>query len=571
MAVGSGSRTGRVDGVMRTLWQLPAKVTNAIISPGGSPVTRGLPAATVTPSDTRYVDLNRGLNQRWVAQPSQVRLATCGERARQVVQEAVRAGKRITVRSGGHCYEDFAYSPDAQVILDLSELSEVGYDARHDAISVGAGALLPSVYAALYRIWGVTLPGGSCSTVAAGGHIVGGGYGLLSRLHGITVDYLYGVEVVCVDRRGRAWTVVATRDSRDRNLRELWWAHTGGGGGNFGVVTRYLLKGSKATPRDPSTFLPAPPAEVYLSSVALDWAHVGQAEFTQLVDNFGFWHQHNSDVGSPYAGLFGLLKLNNQCRDADGNPAGQIVLVTQMDATRPNAAALLDDYLAAVFAGVGAPHRTWETRSGEHEPLPQYLTPQRLPWLLATQQLGGSPAASRADYKSAYLRARHTPEQIDAMYTWLTREDYTNPHALAQVDSYGCQINTVAPEATAVAQRDSILKIQYQTYWEDEAEDAKHLAWIRGMYRDIYASTGGVPAPVEDANTDGCFINYPDIDLSDPKWNPDWDWSTLYYKGNYPRLQAVKRRYDPRNVFRHAQSVCADDTRERGQGTPSGE
>lgn len=62
----------------------------------------------------------------------------------------------------------------------------------------------------------------------------------------------------------------------------------------------------------------------------------------------------------------------------------------------------------------------------------------------------------------------------------------------------------------------------------------------------MYAATGGVP--VSNGVTDGCFINYCDVDLPS-------SWPTLYYKGSYPRLQGVKARWDPRNVFHHAQSI----------------
>ncbi|MDW4911452.1 BBE domain-containing protein, partial [Streptomyces sp. ADMS] len=64
----------------------------------------------------------------------------------------------------------------------------------------------------------------------------------------------------------------------------------------------------------------------------------------------------------------------------------------------------------------------------------------------------------------------------------------------------------------------------------------------------------GVPVP--NAVTDGCYVNYPDADLSDPQRNRSGvSWATLYYKGNYRRLQQVKAKYDPGNFFRHRQSV----------------
>src|SRR5260370_37134008 len=55
---------------------------------------------------------------------------------------------------------------------------------------IAAGASLGEVYTDLFKRYNVTLPGGTCTSVGAGGHISGGGYGLLSRLHGLTSDWL---------------------------------------------------------------------------------------------------------------------------------------------------------------------------------------------------------------------------------------------------------------------------------------------------------------------------------------------------------------------------------------------
>jgi aclacinomycin oxidase len=62
--------------------------------------------------------------------------------------------------------------------------------------------------------------------------------------------------------------------------------------------------------------------------------------------------------------------------------------------------------------------------------------------------------------------------------------------------------------------------------------------------------------PVPNDATDGCYINWPDSDLADPRWNKsEVSWSTLFYGANYPRLQRIKARWDPRGVFKHALSI----------------
>ncbi len=84
-----------------------------------------------------------------------------------------------------------------------------------------------------------------------GGHVVGGAFGFLCRQLGLAADYLYAVEAVTVEERGQASSVVATRETSDPH-RDLWWAHTGGGGGNFGVVTRYWFRSPDASTEDPA-------------------------------------------------------------------------------------------------------------------------------------------------------------------------------------------------------------------------------------------------------------------------------------------------------------------------------
>ena len=80
-------------------------------------------------------------------------------------------------------------------------------------------------------------------------HIAGGGYGTLSRQFGLTVDWLTGVRVATVDQNERPLFTHATKDNSGP-LRELWWPHTGGGGGNFGLITRYEFSSLPIAPRE---------------------------------------------------------------------------------------------------------------------------------------------------------------------------------------------------------------------------------------------------------------------------------------------------------------------------------
>lgn len=500
----------------------------------GTAVAHGAQAVTVVPRDRQYAELVRGANLRFAGTPAQVRLATDARQVTHALQHALDTGTRVAVRSGGHCYEDFVANPEVGVVIDLADMNRVYHDPRMGAFAVEAGATLEQVYNSLFRGWGVTIPGGSCPSVGAGGHIAGGGYGVLSRSRGLTVDHLYAVEVVVAGADGVARTVVATRDGQNR---ELWWAHTGGGGGNFGIVTRYWFRTPGASGA-PERLLPAGPSETLVADLSWRWADLTEAGFTRLLGNYGDWLTRNSSPGSAANALFCQLKPQHRV-------AGSFGMTIEVDATTGDPDALLDGFLAEVGAGVGARPVTLERR--------------RLPWLHAVEWpgfTGGRNPNWRFKIKSAYLRQGFTDEQVAAIHHHLTRSDYEHPGALLLLTSYGGQVNAVAPDETAVPQRDSVLKPQFMVSWTDPAADEQHLTWVRELYRDVFAETGGVPAP--GPRTDGCYINYADVDLGDPEWNTSGvDWTELYYKGGYERLQQVKRQWDPHDVFRHAQSVRA--------------
>ncbi|MEE1728036.1 FAD-dependent oxidoreductase [Streptomyces microflavus] len=526
--------------------------SGAAAAPATGPLSGGrTPGAVIPPSDPRYEVLITGINKRFVAHPEHIKMIRSAHDAEDAVRRAFRQGKRVSVRSGGHCVADFTCNPEVEVILDFSEMNAVEYDYRRRAFVVEAGARLYNVYEALYKGWGVTLPGGICHSVGIGGHVAGGGYGLLSRAHGLVVDHLLAVEVVVVDARGRVRTVIATRHEDDPN-RDLWWAHTGGGGGNFGLITRYWFRSPGATGSDPGKQLVNPPKRVIAHSFDVPWSKLTEAKFTRLMKNVGSWHEHNSGPESPYRHLSSLFNVNSRAH-------GRLSLYTQIDADIPDARRLLDDYLAAVMAGVGIKPVATTKPSGELAAMPGFLEPRELPWLAAARMVGapdpvGANPEARVGLKSAYYKKNFTDHQVATFWKYLSDPTLTGVDSTLVVLSFGGRINSVAEEATSSAQRSSVIKVIFQNIWAFEKDDDRFMRWIRAFYEDTYQHTKGVPA-IDDV-TDGCYINYPDMDLADPQYNTSGvPWYTLCYKDNYPRLQRVKRRWDPSDFFRHSMSV----------------
>jgi aclacinomycin oxidase len=496
----------------------------------------GVAPEKVGPNDPRYGDLvRRGFNKRFAGKPDYVRLVGSTEQVVDAVQEAVRDKLRVAVRSGGHCLEGFVSDPAVRVVIDTSLMTGVSCDPEMGAFAVEAGTTVGEAYRKLFLGWGVTIPAGESPDIGIGGHVLGGAFGFLCRQHGLAADHLYGVEVVVVDETGIARSVVATREPSDPN-RDLWWAHTGGGGGNFGVVTRYWFRSPGASGQDPALLLPQAPESVLAFRVTWNWADIDEAAFTRLVRNFGDWCERNSEAASPYAKLYTLLFLRRR-------QYGKLEM-KGLSTGGTEAERLVDEHLAAIDDGVGVPHSREVERSSW---LDFALNPFPELFKVGTEN-------ARFKVKDAFLRRGFTDRQIEVAYDYLTRTDYDAPGGSLGLATYGGQVNTVAPDATASAQRDSILDTSCSVGWQDPQDEARNLTWVRAFYRDLFADTGGVPVPGEIC--DGATINHPDIDLADPEWNTSGvPWHTLYYKDNYPRLQRIKSRWDPGNVFHHALSI----------------
>lgn len=494
---------------------------------------------TVTPDDPRYSELlQRNFNKRFVGKPDYVHLVDSSEQVVQAVQAAVERGLRVVARSGGCCLEGFVADPEVRVVIDTSLMTDVAYDPEFAAIAIEPGVTLGEAYQKLFLGWGVTLPAGQSPYIGMGGHVMGGGHSFLSRQQGMLVDHLYAVEVVFVDQSGTARKVVATREPADPN-RELWWAHTGAGGGNFGIVTRYWFRSPNAS--DTRAPLPQAPSSVTTFKAEWDFKQMSETAVKRLLANYGDWCERNGAIDSPFTALYGVLTLGRPACGGKLEARGMVVAGAESER-------LLDQHLAAVNQGVGVGY----TRDVAHS---SWLDFALNPWpeVFATQPGGVASSKAKFKLKDAFLRKRHSDRQLAVLYDYLVNgpSDIGGGIGLA---TFAGQVNAVAPDATAYVHRDSSISTSYSVGWQNPDDEARSLDWLRRFYRDVFADTGGVPVPGEVCN--GATINHPDVDLADPEWNTSGvSWHTLYYKNNYPRLQQAKLRWDPRNVFYHALSI----------------
>jgi hypothetical protein len=509
-------------------------------------VSRSLPgdetlidSSKIGPDDPRYrAVVDKRFNKRFSGNPDYVRLVGSTEEVISAVGDAVTEGRRLVVTSGGHCLEGFVADPEVRVIIDVSPMKRTYYDPALRAIAVEAGATVGEAFRALSETWGIVIPLGEYPGIGIGGHVSGGAFGFLCRQLGLAADYLYAVEVVTVDASGRAVATIASRETRDLN-RDLWWAHTGGGGGNFGVVTRYWFRSAGVEGADPKVLLPRAPESITTFRAEWSWSDIDQQSFLRLLRNHGQWAERNSSADSPNISLWNLLMVH---RAQAGN-----IIIRGLSTARDGADRQVDDYLGSLDQGVGTPKNKQVAKLSWLEfalnPFPDLF--------------GMPPGGVSTKVKDALLKKPLDDRQIAVVHNYMTRTDYDVMGGAFGFASYGGRINAVAPSATASAQRSSIFDMACNAGWMDPGEEAKSLAWVRAFYRELFSESGGVPAPGE--AYDGAFINHPDMDLADPSLNTSGvTWSTLYYKENYPRLQRIKAKYDPKNVFRHSLSIQGD-------------
>lgn len=185
----------------------------------------------VTAQSPDYEDMRKLAHANWDCRPLLIaRVANAPDLA-DVVDFARRHQLEIAVRSGGHSVCGHS-AVDNGVVIDLRDLKQLDIDTVNMTAWVGSGLTAGDVTAALDR-HKLAIGFGDSAGVGIAGLTLGGGVGYLTRKFGLTIDALIGAEIVTAS--GSILMI------DDENHPDLFWA-VRGGGGNFGVVTRFRYK-----------------------------------------------------------------------------------------------------------------------------------------------------------------------------------------------------------------------------------------------------------------------------------------------------------------------------------------
>jgi FAD/FMN-containing dehydrogenase len=431
------------------------------------------------PADTGYEAVRRPAIDTFAdARPAAVALCSGPADVADALAYAREHALPVVPRSGGHCFA--GRSSTGGVVIDVSPMDAVELDGERARI--GAGARLAAVYDAL-AAHGRTLPAGCGSDVGISGLTLGGGLGILGRMHGLLADSLVGAEVVLAD--GRVVECDADRDG------DLFWALRGAGGCSFGVVTALTF-----------TTLPAPAATGF--RLLFD-----PADAAAVVDA---WQRWSPD--GPRELAASLLVT----APADPEEPLEVCVAGSMVGGEAETVALLAQLPAEPVSSAHA--------AGTHREAKRFL--------VGTDDSADGMFASRNEF----FREPLPRAAVEALVDGVARGRVAGQARELDFSPWGGAYNDVAEDATAFAHRGERFLLKQTATVTSFAGWEAAWEWVTGSWSLMRPYGAG-----------RAYVNFPDPRLE--------DWPRWYHAGNYERLRAVKRRYDPGNVLRFHQSVPA--------------
>ena len=371
------------------------------------------------------------------------------------VQAAVRAasaaGVLTAVRCGGHSLAGFS-TCEGGLVIDLSRMRQISVNPEARRARFAGGCLLGTIDTATHA-YGLAFPAGVVSHTGASGLILGGGFGWLTRLHGLSCDNVEGFSLVTADG-----SLIRANAKEDPNL---FWALRGGGG-NFGVVVEFEVRLHP------------------LTSVVLDELLFREDEIANVLH---CWREFMP--GAPDALKWNLnLRLasaqDNLPADLRGRPIASASVLWLGDAES------------------GCPHLD-QVRSHLN---PVAATRRSLSYL-ALQTMADSefPHGRRYYTKSGYFKSLD-----DASIKQMVEAVAAIPSTLTQIElAYlGGAAASVAADETAFGDRSSPFVLNLLANWENSSEDTANIAWVRDLFKRLRSGM-----------TPGVYVNFMSGDEND--------------------------------------------------------
>jgi FAD/FMN-containing dehydrogenase len=430
----------------------------------------------ITPGDATYEQLRAVFYRAFDRRPSAIVQVGDADDVARVVSVARDTGIELAVRSGGHSVAGHSTS-DGGIVIDLSRMRALDIDVARRTAWAETG-LTAGEYTTATGAHGLATGFGDTASVGIGGITLGGGVGYLVRRHGLTIDDVLAADVVTADGR------IVRTDAEQHP--DLFWAIRGGGG-NFGVVTRFQYRLHEVdTIVGGMLMLPATPE---LLTRFMAEAEAAPDELTTIC---------NLMVAPPMP----LVPAEHH---------GRLIMLVLLAYTGPVDAGEL----------VIAPFRALAT------PLVDSVQPMRYPALYEMME-GGPESVAQEQARSMFVD--HLDDRrAEAILEHLRTS--TAPMAVAQLRVLGGAMARVPVEATAFAHRRRRIMVAAGAVYGDAADTPVHRVWVDNLADAVRDEESGVYVNfLGDEGAAHVREAYP---------GPTWD-----------RLTRIKAAYDPTNLFR---------------------
>ena len=390
-----------------------------------------LRGSVLVPGDPDYDQARTVWNAMIDKRPAMIVRCAGAADVRTSVDFARNRGLPLAVRGGGHNIAGSALVNDG-LVIDLSGMRSVQVAPHKGRAWVEGGALLRDVDHET-QAYGLATPLGINSTTGVGGLTLGGGFGWLTRKHGMAVDNLVAADIV---------TASGERLHIDRDHHaDLFWAIRGGGG-NFGVVTTFEFALHPVGPMVSAGLIVFPFAEA-----------------RSLLRNYRDYVEALDENISVWAVLRGAPPLPFLPESVHGTGIVALAFFS------PQPLEQVQDALATV-RGFGNP-------IGEHVGAVPYAT-----WQQAFDPLLVPPARN---YWKSHNFNTLSDAAIDVVVDYAGRLPSTQSEIFLGL--IGGTANTRPPDETAYPHRAALYAMNVHTRWDTPAEDAACLAWAREFFK----------------------------------------------------------------------------------------